>query len=601
MILVMKGAFMTCGGRAALLATVLAACFVLLSCASAEAETIGYLYSAVGGSIEQFDVAGDTSLTSAGLVAGGPANPEYPSSVVMARTASGENLYQLAGSGTETIYQYSVDPSSGALLPKSPAAVGSVPVLASDETRFMAVFNPAATGASGQNALYVLSGPDTEHAVLYMFDIDAGTGALTPAGEIPIPDMYFGEALAYSGNTLAVNGRSSSADEGFQSAVIDPSTGIPVFSSLPNAPCPPYTCDDGALYMINPDEMLSWGFVEDPNSKLSGTLVGGVVAYEVGGAWASLGSSASHRPGPNDITSNGSDYFGTEHVELEPFELEDGEYQRSEWGDSWVEEFAPDGGSEGYFELPAKSGQAAGVFALGSGLYVANDNYSGSGFDTGYSYRLTPGQPPEETSAQSLGIAMTGYLLAGEEPGGPAGGGAGGETPAGSSTTTPTSYPLTVTLAGAGKGQVNAGSIGCPGVCSASYAAGTAVSLTEKPSGGSIFAGWSGACTGSGACVATMSGAEAVTAAFSPIPPPNTKIVSVKLAGPKATIKFKGSGGYGKLSFRCRLGSAKKATPCHSPLVLSHLAAGKHRFAVYALDSRPTADHTPAKLSFRTK
>jgi hypothetical protein len=598
MIPVMKGAVTTCGGRAALLAAVLASSFVLLSCASAEAETIGYLYSALGGSIEQFDVAADTSLTPAGSVGGGPANPEYPGSVVMAKTASGENLYQLAGSGTETIYQYSVDPSSGALLPKSPASVGSVPVLASDEKRFMSVFNPAATGASGQNALYVLSGPNTEHAVLYMFDIDASTGALSPAGEIPIPDMSFGEALAYSGNTLAVNGRSTSADEGFQSALIDPSTGIPVFSSLPYAPCPPSTCDDGALYMINPEEMLSWGLVEDPNSKVPGTLVGGVAAYDVGGGWAPLGSYASHRPGPDEITSDGSDYFGTEHVELEPFELEDGEYQHSEWGDSWIEEFAPDGGSEGYFELPAKSGEASGVFALGSGLYVADNNYSGGAFATGYSYRLAPGQPPAETSAQSLGIAMTGYLLAGTEPSGPAGGGAGGEKPVG---TTATTYPLTVKLAGAGKGQVTASPVDCPGTCSASYAAGTAIALTETPSGGSVFAGWSGACSGAGACVLTMSGAEAVTATFSPFPPPNTKIVSLKLAGPKATIKFKGSGGYGKLSFRCKLGKAKKATPCHSPLVLSHLAAGKHRFAVYALDSRPTADPTPAKLSFRTK
>jgi hypothetical protein len=75
----------------------------------------------------------------------------------------------------------------------------------------------------------------------------------------------------------------------------------------------------------------------------------------------------------------------------------------------------------------------------------------------------------------------------------------------------------------------------------------------------------------------------------------------VKFSGAKTTIKFTGTGGYGKLSFRCKLGKAKKSAKCQSPLVLHHLAAGKHSFSVDAVDSRPVADPTPAKIAFTTK
>jgi hypothetical protein len=40
------------------------------------------------------------------------------------------------------------------------------------------------------------------------------------------------------------------------------------------------------------------------------------------------------------------------------------------------------------------------------------------------------------------------------------------------------------------------------------------VTLTATPAGGSTFAGWSGACTGVGSCVVTMSGPQTATAAF---------------------------------------------------------------------------------------
>ena len=62
--------------------------------------------------------------------------------------------------------------------------------------------------------------------------------------------------------------------------------------------------------------------------------------------------------------------------------------------------------------------------------------------------------------------------------------------------------------------------------CSASYTSGTSVTLTQAPAAGSTFAGWSGACTGTGACVVAMTAARAVTATYNSAP---TFALSVRL------------------------------------------------------------------------
>ena len=79
-----------------------------------------------------------------------------------------------------------------------------------------------------------------------------------------------------------------------------------------------------------------------------------------------------------------------------------------------------------------------------------------------------------------------------------------------------TMYGLTVTKAGTGSGTVssNPAGINCGSTCSASYASGTAVTLSAAPASGATFAGWSGACTGTGSCVVTMTAARSVTATF---------------------------------------------------------------------------------------
>ena len=81
-------------------------------------------------------------------------------------------------------------------------------------------------------------------------------------------------------------------------------------------------------------------------------------------------------------------------------------------------------------------------------------------------------------------------------------------------TPTPTTYALTVSKAGSGTGTVTGSGINCGSDCSGSYNSGTSVTLTAAAATGSTFAGWSGACSGTGTCSVTMNAAKAVTATF---------------------------------------------------------------------------------------
>jgi hypothetical protein len=79
---------------------------------------------------------------------------------------------------------------------------------------------------------------------------------------------------------------------------------------------------------------------------------------------------------------------------------------------------------------------------------------------------------------------------------------------------------LTVTKAGNGSGTVTSAPAGinCGATCSFTFNQGEVVSLTVTPAAHVEFTGWSGACTGVGACEVTLGGASAaVTATFVPI------------------------------------------------------------------------------------
>lgn len=82
-------------------------------------------------------------------------------------------------------------------------------------------------------------------------------------------------------------------------------------------------------------------------------------------------------------------------------------------------------------------------------------------------------------------------------------------------------YRLSVERAGEGNGRVTSADekIDCPEDCEGSYYDGSQPSLSAQPAPGSVFAGWSGACEGAGACTPTVSSDVTVTATFEPEDP----------------------------------------------------------------------------------
>lgn len=74
---------------------------------------------------------------------------------------------------------------------------------------------------------------------------------------------------------------------------------------------------------------------------------------------------------------------------------------------------------------------------------------------------------------------------------------------------------VTVALQGNGSVSSSDGLIGCGSKCGATYDAGAQVTLTAKAGSNSLFAGWSGACSGTNpTCVVAANGPQAATASF---------------------------------------------------------------------------------------
>lgn len=94
------------------------------------------------------------------------------------------------------------------------------------------------------------------------------------------------------------------------------------------------------------------------------------------------------------------------------------------------------------------------------------------------------------------------------------------------------SRTLTLAISGTGAGSVvsSPAGISCSSSCSAGFTAGTSVTLTATPAAGSAFAGWSGACSGTGTCTVSMSAAQSVTATFT-LKPAYTALSVTGLAG----------------------------------------------------------------------
>jgi len=82
------------------------------------------------------------------------------------------------------------------------------------------------------------------------------------------------------------------------------------------------------------------------------------------------------------------------------------------------------------------------------------------------------------------------------------------------------SYTVTTNRSGNGSITSSPAGIDCRtagGTCSAPYLYGTSITLTATPDAGNVFTGWSGACTGTGACTLTVEANKSVTATFVPL------------------------------------------------------------------------------------
>src|SRR5262249_36775382 len=73
-------------------------------------------------------------------------------------------------------------------------------------------------------------------------------------------------------------------------------------------------------------------------------------------------------------------------------------------------------------------------------------------------------------------------------------------------------YDLNVGVVG--MGTVTGSQIACPGDCVGTFTHGMMVTLTQAAGTGYTFTGWGGACSGTGACGATMDRARSVTGTF---------------------------------------------------------------------------------------
>jgi len=98
----------------------------------------------------------------------------------------------------------------------------------------------------------------------------------------------------------------------------------------------------------------------------------------------------------------------------------------------------------------------------------------------------------------------------------------------------PRTHTLTVSLDGQGRVTSSPAGMDCSGAtCTADFSSGATVMLAAAAANGWTFAGWSGACSGTGGCVVSLANDAQVGAKFNaPPPPPANAHVTVAVKGP---------------------------------------------------------------------
>ncbi len=135
-------------------------------------------------------------------------------------------------------------------------------------------------------------------------------------------------------------------------------------------------------------------------------------------------------------------------------------------------------------------------------------------------------------------------------------------------------FPLAITRAGTGTGTVtsNPAGISCGTACAANYSSGISVTLTAAAASNSTFAGWSGACTGTGTCTVSMTQARNVTATFNGSVSPPVQLIVTRGGTGSGTVTSSPSG------INC--GSACSANfPVNSSVTLTATPAAGSTFA----------------------
>ncbi len=134
-------------------------------------------------------------------------------------------------------------------------------------------------------------------------------------------------------------------------------------------------------------------------------------------------------------------------------------------------------------------------------------------------------------------LETTTYTVTGMNAGGT------GNTASATVTVNQGNHLLTVANSGGGIVTSSTGSINCGATCSGNFSGGASVTLIATPVSGNIFSGWSGDCTGAGACVVTMTAARNVTATFKPKPfvANTTSNITATSATATTTINFNAS------------------------------------------------------------
>lgn len=167
-------------------------------------------------------------------------------------------------------------------------------------------------------------------------------------------------------------------------------------------------------------------------------------------------------------------------------------------------------GREPWGDLALSGGLLYGMTPFG-GSYDNGTIFSISTNGTGFRVNHSFGGGEKDGLNPFGSLIVSGNLLYGVTPN-------GGGSDLGTIFSFPTGVAHTLTAAVTGSGRVTSSPsrLSCSPVCSASFAKGTKITLTPAPDNGSVFTGWTGACTGTDSCSVMMTSDITVGAAFEP-------------------------------------------------------------------------------------